>query len=161
MDNYLVTWQIDVEAENHVEAAKQAWHLRNGRDSIANVFDVQKKNNTRLGTKNAVDLHQMEIVELNEAFTYDDAREIAQIASFITRDCLDNFRKVCGEGLVGAADYISKAAFDFFHEHRHITDWPTFLENGYLRDEFNTEAYDFYCGIWADRWLEKTFKSEK
>jgi hypothetical protein len=43
MPEYYVTWDIDVEADAHREAAQEAWKLRNHEGSIANVFTVREK----------------------------------------------------------------------------------------------------------------------
>ena len=40
MNNYRVYWAIDIEAENHEDAARQALEIQRDPDSIANVFDV-------------------------------------------------------------------------------------------------------------------------
>ena len=40
MPSYLVTWEIDVDADDPVQAALQAWRLMRMPDSIANTFDV-------------------------------------------------------------------------------------------------------------------------
>ena len=40
---YLVTWQIDVEADGPDAAARQAWEAMRRPDSIANVFTVRPK----------------------------------------------------------------------------------------------------------------------
>jgi len=37
---YRVTWEIDVDAKNPLDAAKQAWKLMRGRNSTANCFTV-------------------------------------------------------------------------------------------------------------------------
>lgn len=37
---YLVTWQIDIEARTHAEAARKALAIHRDPDSIATVFDV-------------------------------------------------------------------------------------------------------------------------
>jgi len=37
---YLVTWQIDIEATSHREAAEKALAIHRNPDSIATVFDV-------------------------------------------------------------------------------------------------------------------------
>jgi len=42
MTAYLVTWQIDVEADSPREAAERARAIQLDPDSIANVFDVQR-----------------------------------------------------------------------------------------------------------------------
>lgn len=39
---YRVTWEIDLEAGNPVEAAQEAWRLMRNEGSIANVFIVQE-----------------------------------------------------------------------------------------------------------------------
>ena len=40
MTHYVVTWEIDVDAETPQDAARQAWELMRAEDSTANVFDV-------------------------------------------------------------------------------------------------------------------------
>ncbi len=37
---YLVTWQIDIEADSAEEAAREALHIQRNPDSIATVFYV-------------------------------------------------------------------------------------------------------------------------
>lgn len=37
---YLVTWEIDIEADTHTEAAAKALRVQRKRDSIATVFNV-------------------------------------------------------------------------------------------------------------------------
>ena len=49
---YLVTWQIDVEADGPDAAAQQAWEAMRRPDSIANVFTVRQEN----GVESEVDL---------------------------------------------------------------------------------------------------------
>lgn len=40
MPSYLVTWEIDVDADDPVQAALEAYRLMRAPDSLANVFDV-------------------------------------------------------------------------------------------------------------------------
>ncbi len=43
MREYTVTWIIEVDAANHVEAAKKAAEIMQDPDSIATVFEVRRK----------------------------------------------------------------------------------------------------------------------
>ena len=43
MADYLVTWQIDIEADSYREAAEQALVIQRDPDSTATVFDVHRK----------------------------------------------------------------------------------------------------------------------
>lgn len=43
MPEYRVTWDIDIEADSPEEAAKKALEIQRRPDSIATVFDVQRK----------------------------------------------------------------------------------------------------------------------
>jgi len=43
MPNYLVHWRIDIEAENPLEAAKEALKIQRDPESIATVFGVTDK----------------------------------------------------------------------------------------------------------------------
>ncbi len=37
---YFITWEIDIEADTPMEAAKQAFAIHRNPDSIASIFDV-------------------------------------------------------------------------------------------------------------------------
>jgi len=39
-NHYVVTWEMDIDAETPQDAARQAWALMRAKDSTANVFDV-------------------------------------------------------------------------------------------------------------------------
>lgn len=52
MKRYLVTWEIDIEAENEVEAAKMARKYQLDPESIATVFTV-------IGESYVVDLEEL------------------------------------------------------------------------------------------------------
>jgi hypothetical protein len=47
MTEYLVTWQIDIEAEDVVAAAEEALRIQRKPDSIATVFEIKNKNMQR------------------------------------------------------------------------------------------------------------------
>ncbi|MEZ5846504.1 MAG: hypothetical protein R3C70_07120 [Geminicoccaceae bacterium] len=40
MPSYLVQWNIDVDADNPLRAAEQAWEIMRRHGSMANVFEV-------------------------------------------------------------------------------------------------------------------------
>lgn len=40
MASYHVTWEIDVDGDNPVEAARKAWEAMRAQDSTANVFQI-------------------------------------------------------------------------------------------------------------------------
>ena len=40
MSRFVVTWEIDMDAETPQDAARQAWALMRAPESTANVFDV-------------------------------------------------------------------------------------------------------------------------
>lgn len=42
MPKYIVTWEIDSEAESPLEAAREAWRMMHNEGSIANVFIVEE-----------------------------------------------------------------------------------------------------------------------
>lgn len=39
-NHYVVTWEMDIDAETPQDAARQAWAAMRAEDSTANVFDV-------------------------------------------------------------------------------------------------------------------------
>lgn len=43
MTEYIVTWQMDIEAESPLEAAKEALRIHRDPASIATIFTVQEK----------------------------------------------------------------------------------------------------------------------
>lgn len=55
--SYLITWQIDIEATSHKEAAEKALLIHRKPDSIATVFYVEEhKGMGRMGDKFVIDL---------------------------------------------------------------------------------------------------------
>lgn len=58
MDDYHVTWEIEVCADTPEEAAREAWRLMRVSDSTANVFDVTLPDES--GETIRVDLQELE-----------------------------------------------------------------------------------------------------
>lgn len=57
MPSFRVTWEIDVDADSHEEAARLAWHYMRKEASTANCFDVFKEGDTE-GTR--IDLQEID-----------------------------------------------------------------------------------------------------
>ena len=69
MAEYLVEWKIDIDAENPLEAAKQARHIHLDPESTALVFQV-----TDTKTNEKVDVDLDEFYEMEES---EDADEVS------------------------------------------------------------------------------------
>src|SRR5208283_3295207 len=65
MTSYSVNWQIDIEAESPVEAARQALKIHRDQNSTATVFDIYDED----GNCTRVDLLEIEEEEMNRIVT--------------------------------------------------------------------------------------------
>jgi|GEM_PF-3251141 hypothetical protein len=63
MTSYSVNWQIDIEAESPVEAARQALKIHRDRNSTATVFDIYDED----GNHTRVDLLEIEEEQMSRA----------------------------------------------------------------------------------------------
>jgi hypothetical protein len=107
LNNYLVTWQIDVEAANPRAAAEEALRIQRSYGNTANVFDVQAKDQdpseaTRIDL--AISAHEAAKHILIVACTRDMVNTLindaAQRAEFVTK------------GFKGFADMYSRELVD-------------------------------------------------
>ena len=59
MTMYRVTWEIDIEADDAIDAARQALEIHRDPDSIATVFSVQE-----YGTPNGIHPQEIDLLEV-------------------------------------------------------------------------------------------------
>ena len=59
MKEFLVTWQIDIEAETSEDAAREAFRVHRDPDSMATVFVVQQQTADGLGEKIRIDIEEV------------------------------------------------------------------------------------------------------
>lgn len=59
MKEFLVTWQIDIEAETPEDAAREAFRAQRDPDSIATVFEVQERTKDGHSEPIRVDLEEV------------------------------------------------------------------------------------------------------
>jgi len=58
MKSYLVTWQIELEALTHEDAANEARKAQTDPNSLATVFEVQEANDIGYGEARVIDTEQ-------------------------------------------------------------------------------------------------------
>jgi hypothetical protein len=63
MTHYVVTWTIDIEADDPVSAAQEALNIQRDRNSSATVFVVSAQINSNASTEVMVDAETMEIIK--------------------------------------------------------------------------------------------------
>ena len=59
MKEFLVTWQIDIEAETPEDAAREAFRVHRDSDSMATVFEVQERTKDGHGEAIRVDIEEV------------------------------------------------------------------------------------------------------
>ena len=59
MKSYLVTWEIDIEADTPEDAAREAFFVQRDADSVAMTFEVQEQMEVGYGEKVRVDLEEV------------------------------------------------------------------------------------------------------
>ena len=101
MPQYKITWVIDEEAFNPIEAAQKAWEHRTDADSTANVFYVQQVYIDGPGPALKIDLSDFDNPEdiTGPSEHLPDASYSAHDAWQLLQDCLEVFNQLPNKSL--------------------------------------------------------------